>query len=70
MNDITFGDIMLKFKSMFPAYIEGVDDYRPQDGKSHSIHIWMKDGRELVFMYKSENDWLFETFEHFKIRNQ
>ena len=67
-DNITFGDIMLKFKSMFPAYISGMSDYRPQDGQSYSIHIWMKDGRELVFMYKNDNDWLFETNEHFKMR--
>lgn len=68
MDNITFENIMQRFKSMFPAYTSGIIDYRPQDEQMCSIHIWMKDGRELIFTYKNDNDWLFETYEHFKMR--
>lgn len=66
--NITYGDIFEKFRSMFPQYLKGMNDYRPQENQNFSIHIWMKDGRELVFTYKSKNDWLFETYDHFKMR--
>lgn len=49
MNDITFGEILTKFKLMFPDYKNEILDYRPQNGQKYSIHIWFKDGRELVF---------------------
>ena len=67
-NNITYKDIMLKFKSMFPMYLREMCDYRPQADQNHSIHIWMKDGSEFIFMYRNGNDWLFETYEHFKMR--
>lgn len=63
---MTYREIMLIFKAMFPGYESGISDYRPQDGQINSIHIWMLDGRELVFTFNNDSDWYFETYEHFK----
>lgn len=65
---MTYGDIFYIFSLIFSNTDKNVKDYRPQDNEANSIHIWMKDGRELVFTYNSATSWYLETYEHYKDR--
>ncbi len=67
-NVLTYGDVYKMCKTMFPKVCEEIVNYRPAETPC-TIHLWLKDNRELAFTYVSANEWQMETYEHYRLRN-
>ena len=61
-------EIYLRYMMMFPNSARNTYKYEWENKETYSIHLWQKDGRELVFSFKSPEDWCIETYEHYKVR--
>lgn len=64
---MTHSNVFLSFKNLFgECFAEGVKLWIPL-GK-HSIKLRFQDLKEYVFSIHGNNDWCFETYEHYKAR--
>ena len=48
-------DILAKFLSMFPQYIDTIKNWEPIDSKN--ILVGLKNGSEVKFGYNGDNNW-------------
>lgn len=53
------------FRTLFPILKYDVADYMPYNLLENSIRVRFYDGLNLIFTYKSANEWKVQTYESY-----